>query len=106
MCYVYSNNRMLSVYLREVHVGTLPEICSSATWAGGGKQTRARVFPGIISARKVFYEDIPACMSLELAEKGGANMGPGEAVESRKSVGPSTALDRGYAAGISADGFA
>jgi len=65
----------------------------------------ARVFPGIISARKVFYEDIPACMSLEPAEKGGANMGPGEAVESRKSVGPSTALDRGYAAGISADGF-
>jgi len=31
MCYVYSNDRMLSVYLHEVHVGMLPEICSSAT---------------------------------------------------------------------------
>ena len=34
MCYVYSNDRMLSVYLREVHVGMLPRICSSATAAG------------------------------------------------------------------------
>jgi len=66
---------------------------------------RARVFLGIISARKVFYEDIPACVSLELAEKGGANAGPGEVVESCKSVGPSAALDGGYAAGISTDGF-
>ena len=63
------------------------------------------MFPGIISARKVFYEDIPACASLEPAEKGGANAGPGEAVESCKSAGPSAALDGGYAAGISADGF-
>jgi len=31
MCYVYSNDCMLSVYLHEVHVGTLPKICSSAT---------------------------------------------------------------------------
>ena len=48
----------------------------------------ARVFPGIISAWKVFYEDIPACVSLEPVEKGGANAGLGEAVESCKSVGP------------------
>jgi len=65
-----------------------------------------RVFPGIISAWKVFYEDIPTCAGLEPAEKGGANVGPGEAVESRKSAGPSAALDRGYAARISTDGFA
>jgi len=31
MCYVYSNDCMLSVYLRKVHVGTLPKICSSTT---------------------------------------------------------------------------
>jgi len=31
MCYVYSNDHMLSVYLCKVHVGTLPKICSSAT---------------------------------------------------------------------------
>jgi len=31
MCYVYSNDRMLSVYLHKVHVGTLPKICSSVT---------------------------------------------------------------------------
>jgi len=72
----------------------------------GGKQTRVRVFPGIISARKVFYEDIPACASLEPAEKGGTNTGLGEAVKSHKSAGPSAALDRGYAARISVDGFA
>ena len=63
------------------------------------------MFPGIISAWKVFYEDIPACAGLELVEKGGANVGPGEVVESCKSVGLSAALDRGYAAGISVDGF-
>ena len=56
---------------------------------------RARVFLGIISARKVFYEDIPACASLELVEKGGANAGPGEVVESCKSAGLSAVLDGG-----------
>jgi len=39
MCYVYSNDRMLSVYLREVHVGTLPEICSSATIPSSYRRT-------------------------------------------------------------------
>jgi len=65
-----------------------------------------RVFPGIISAWKVFYEDIPTCVGLELVEKGGTNAGLGEAVKSCKSAGPSAALDGGYAAGISVDGFA
>jgi len=74
--------------------------------AWGGKQTRVRVFLGIISAQKVFYEDIPTCASLELVEKGGANAGPGEVVKSCKSAGPSAVLDGGYAARISADGFA
>jgi len=72
---------------------------------GGGKWTCARVFPGIISAQKVFYKDIPAYASLELVEKGGANVGLGEAVESCKSAGLSAVLDGGYAAGISVDGF-
>ena len=31
LCVAYSNNRMFSVYLREVRVGTSPEICSSTT---------------------------------------------------------------------------
>jgi len=77
---------------------------SGEAW-GGGKQMRMRVFPGIISAQKVFYEDIPACASLELAEKGGTNVGLGEAVKSCKSMGLSAVLDRGYAARISMDGF-
>jgi len=31
MSYVYSNDRMVCVYLREVHMGTWPEVRSSAT---------------------------------------------------------------------------
>jgi hypothetical protein len=31
MSYIYSNDRLQSVYLRDVHVGTKPQICSSAT---------------------------------------------------------------------------
>ena len=64
-----------------------------------------RVFPGNISAQKVFFGDIPTCASLEPAEKGGANVGPGKVAESCKIVGLGTALDGGYAAGTSADGF-
>ena len=64
-----------------------------------------RVFPGIISAQKVFFEEIPICTSLEPVEKGGASAGPGEAVESHESAALSTALDRGYAARISLDRF-
>ena len=64
-----------------------------------------RVFPGIISAQKVFFEEIPTCASLEPVEKGGASAGPGEAVESYESTALSAALDGGYAARISLDRF-
>ena len=60
-----------------------------------------RVFPGIISAQKVFFEEIPTCASLEPVEKGGASIGPGEAVESYESAALSIALDGRYAARIS-----
>ena len=64
-----------------------------------------RMFPGIISARKVFFGDIPTCASLEPAGKGGANAGPGKAAESHEIAGLGTVLDGGYAAGTSTDGF-
>ena len=64
-----------------------------------------RVFLGIISAQKVFFEEIPTYASLEPVEKGGTSAGPGEAVKSCKSMAPSVVLDREYAAGISPDGF-
>jgi len=45
-----------------------------------------RAFPGIISAWKVLFWEIPTCASLELAEEGGVDAGPMEAAESRKSA--------------------
>jgi len=45
------------------------------------------------------------CASLEPAEKGGTNTGPGKAAESRESAGLGTALDGGYAARTPADRF-
>jgi len=53
----------------------------------------------------VFSAEALICASLEPAEKGGANMGPGKVAKSHESVGPGPALDGGYAAGTSADGF-
>jgi len=77
--------------------------------SGGGpgdEQTCVRVFPGIISAQKVLFGEIPTCASLELAEEGGADTGPGEAAESCKSAPTHAALEGGCAAGATADRFA
>jgi len=45
------------------------------------------------------------CASLEPVKKGGANAGLGKAAKSHESAGPGAALDRGYSARTSADGF-
>ena len=66
---------------------------------------RVRAFPGIISAWKVLFGEIPTCASLELAEEGGADAGPGEVAESRKGAPMGTVLEGGYAAGATVDGF-
>ena len=89
-----------------MHASLRHVVAESSGESRGETWTRARVFPGIISARKVFFGDIPTCASLEPAEKGGANAGPGKEAESREIAGLGTALDGGYAAGTSADGFA
>ena len=67
---------------------------------------RARAFPGIISAQKVLFGEIPTCASLELAEEGGMDTGLGEAAKSHKSAPMGAALEGGYAAGATTDGFA
>ena len=64
------------------------------------------MFPGIISARKVLFGEIPTCASLELAEEGGTDAGPVEAAESRESAPAGAALEGGCAARATADGFA
>jgi len=53
----------------------------------------------------VFSAEALACVSLEPAEKGGTNAGPGKAAESCESAGLGPVLDEGYAAGTSADRF-
>jgi len=53
----------------------------------------------------VFSAEALVCASLEQVEKGGTNMGLGKAAESHESMGLGAALDGGYAARTSADGF-
>ena len=48
--------------------------------------------PGIISARELFFGEVPVCASPEPAEEGGANAGPEEVAKNRESVGPGAAL--------------
>jgi len=67
---------------------------------------RVRAFPGIISAWKVLFGEIPTCASLESVEEGGADAGPVEAAESCKSAPAGAALEGGCAAGATADRFA
>jgi len=81
-------------------------VAKSSGGGPGDKRAHARAFPGTISARKVFFGEVPACASPETAEEGGANTGPEEAAESRESAGPGTALKGGYAPEIAANRFA
>jgi len=80
MCYVYSNDCMLSVYLCEVHVGTLPKICSSAT--------------------------VPAYVNTGMVAESGANVCPSKVAGKRENASPGTMLEGGYPSGTAIDWFA
>ena len=62
-------------------------MCCKVEWrARGDERTRAHVFLGIISARKVRPMEIHAHASPGLGVEEGANMRPGEAAEKRENA--------------------
>jgi len=65
----------------------------------------ARVFPGIISARKVFAGELLTYTDPRPEAEEGGNMCPGDAAERRENASPGAALEAGYVTGIAADGF-
>ena len=78
----------------------------SPSGSPGGTCERARAFPGIISARKVFAGEVLAYINPRPAAEEGANALPSEAGERRGNASLSTALEGGCATGTAADGFA
>ena len=71
----------------------------------GDKHTHVRVFPGTISAWKMFPKEVPADASPGLAMEKGANACLSEVAERCKNVGIGTALEREFAARINANKF-
>ena len=66
---------------------------------------RARAFPGIISARKVYTGELLTYTNPRPEAEEGANARLGDAAERCKNTSPGAALEAGYAAGIAADGL-
>ena len=76
--------------------------------SGGGPEgewTCARALLDTISAQIMFFGEVFACVSPELAEKKGTNADVGEAAEIREGLGLGTVLEGEYAAGIAVDRF-
>ena len=67
---------------------------------------RARAFPGIISARKVYTGELLTYTNPRPEAEEGAKARPGDAAERRENASPDAALEVGYATGITADGLA
>ena len=63
------------------------------------------VFPGTISARKMFPKEVPADAGPGPAAAKGANTCLSEAAERRENAGMGTALEREFAARINANKF-
>jgi len=70
----------------------------------GDKQARARAFPGIISAWRVFLGELLAYTNPRPAAEEGAKVNPGRAAERCRNAGLGTALDTQYATGVKGQG--
>ena len=92
--------------LRHVPLNCLPRVfVTKSIGPGRDKRTRAHVFLGKISARKVCPEEVHTHASPRLVAEEGTNARPGEAAEKRENAGADVALEGGSAAGTDADGF-
>ena len=65
-----------------------------------------RVFPGIISAQKLFLGELLAYTNPRPAVEEGAKANPGRAAEGHRNTGLAAALDMQCATGTTVDGFA
>ena len=72
----------------------------------GDKWARARVFPGIISARKVSLGELLAYANPRPVAEEGTKANPGGAAERHRNAEPGTALEAQCAIGTATDGFA
>ena len=67
------------------------------------KRTRARAFPDIISARKVYTGELLTYTNPRPEAEEGTNVCPGDAAERCENASPGAALEVGYVAGIATD---
>ena len=81
-------------------------VCCRVEWrVRGDKRTHAHAFPGTISARKVYPEEVHKHVSSKPVAEEGANVHPGEVAKKCKNMSVGTALERGTAAGTDVDGL-